>query len=109
MVVYKASEKTARTTRGRTYHDTLARVCRCVRWGSHVTQRDVGHVRDETSVVGPGLSGRRDGFGAKRGTSHNNCLDCRGGYVAQDYPSHVPRMQDPHNLVQSSDDSGPGC
>ena len=33
---------------------------------------DAGHVRNETSGVSPGLSGHRDGFGTKHGTSHNS-------------------------------------
>ena len=35
-------------------------------------QCNVGCVCDETSGVGLGLSGRRDGFGTEHGTSHNS-------------------------------------
>ena len=38
----------------------------------HVMRRDTEHVHDETSGIGPGLSGRRDGVGTGRGTSHNS-------------------------------------
>ena len=34
-------------------------------------RRDTGCVSDETSGVGLGLSGRRDGFGTEPGMSHN--------------------------------------
>ena len=37
----------------------------------HVTRRDAERVRDETSGIGPGSSGRRDGVRTGRGTSHN--------------------------------------
>ena len=35
-------------------------------------RRDAERICDETSGVSPGLSGRRDGFGTKHGTSHNS-------------------------------------
>ena len=38
----------------------------------HVMRCDVGCVGNETSGVGLGLSGRRDGFGTEPGTSHNS-------------------------------------
>ena len=71
-VDYRAGKEAARTTRGRAYHDTLARVCGCVMGVGHMMQRDVGHVCDETSGVGLGLSEHRDGFGTKHGMSHNS-------------------------------------
>ena len=37
-----------------------------------MTRRDAERVRDETSGIGPGSSGRRDGVGTGRGTSHNS-------------------------------------
>ena len=37
----------------------------------HVTRRDAERIRDETSGIGPGSSGCRDGVGTGRGTSHN--------------------------------------
>ena len=40
----------------------------------HVTRRDAERVRDETSGIGPGSSGCRDGVGTGRGTSHNSCI-----------------------------------
>ena len=36
-----------------------------------MTRRDAERVRDETSGIGPGSSGRRDGVGTGCGTSHN--------------------------------------
>ena len=36
----------------------------------------MGRVRDETSGIGPGLSGCRDRFGTGWGTSHNIELTC---------------------------------
>ena len=36
-----------------------------------MTRRDAERVRDEMSGIGPGSSGRRDGVGTGRGTSHN--------------------------------------
>ena len=36
-----------------------------------MTRRDAERVRDETSGIGPGSSGRRDRVGTGRGTSHN--------------------------------------
>ena len=47
---------------GHASHDALARVMRRrVTGGGHVTQRDAERVRDETSGIGPGPSGCRDG------------------------------------------------
>ena len=40
--------------------------------GGHVMQRDAERIRDETSGIGPGLSGRRDGVRTGCGTSHNS-------------------------------------
>ena len=51
---------------------TCSRVVRVRATGvGHVTRCDAEHVRDETSGIGPGSSGRRDGVGTGRGTSHN--------------------------------------
>ena len=51
---------------------TRSRVVRVRTTGvGHVTQRDAERVRDETSGIGPGSSGRKDGVGTGRGTSHN--------------------------------------
>ena len=56
---------------------TRSRVVRVHATGAgHVTRRDAERVRDETSGIGPGSSGRRDGVGTGRGTSHN----IPGGY-----------------------------
>ena len=72
MVVYRAGRKPAWTSRGHAYHDALARVMRMhATEVGHVTRRDVERVRDETSGIGPGPSGRRDGVRTGRGTSHN--------------------------------------
>ena len=38
----------------------------------HMTQHNVGCIRDEMSGIGLGLSRRRDGFGTEHGTSHNS-------------------------------------
>ena len=51
---------------------TRSRVVRVRATGvGHVTRRDAERVRDETSRIGPGSSGRRDGVGTGCGTSHN--------------------------------------
>ena len=60
---YRAGrKKPTRTSRGHAYHDTFAR---------RADACDVERVRDEMSGIGPGSSGRRDGVGTGRGTSHN--------------------------------------
>ena len=52
---------------------TRSRVVRVRATGvGHVTRHDAERVRDETSGIGPGSSGRRDGVGTGRGTSHNS-------------------------------------
>ena len=62
MVVYREGRKPAWTSRGHAYHDTLACVMRMRTTGvSHVTRRDAEHIHDETSGIGPGPSGHRDG------------------------------------------------
>ena len=49
---------------GCTSHDALACVVRRrATGGDHVTRRDAEHVCDETSGIGPGPSGCRDGVG----------------------------------------------
>ena len=49
---------------GRAFHDALACVVwRCVMGGGHVMRRNTERVCDETSGIGPGLSGCRDGVG----------------------------------------------
>ena len=40
----------------------------------HVARRDAERVRNETSGIGPGSSGRRDGVGTGRGMSHSRTL-----------------------------------
>ena len=40
---------------------------RHVMGGGHVTRCDAERVRDETSGIGPGLSGCKDGVGTGRG------------------------------------------
>ena len=51
---------------------TRSRIVRVRTTGAgHMTQRDMERVRDETSGIGPGSSGRRDGVGTGHGTSHN--------------------------------------
>ena len=40
----------------------------------HVMPRNVGHVHNETLVVGPGLGGCRGGFRTEGRTSHNSSL-----------------------------------
>ena len=71
---YRAGrKKPAQTSRGRAYHDALARHVD-VRDGSgsrDATRRDVERVRNETLGIGPGPSGCRDGVGTGLGTSHN--------------------------------------
>ena len=58
---------------GHAFHDALACVVRRrATGGDHVTRHDAEHVHDETSGIGPGPSGCRDGVGTRRGTSHNN-------------------------------------
>ena len=53
---------------GCAFHDALARVMRRrVMGGGHVMRRDAEHVRDETSGIGPGPSGCRDGVRTGRG------------------------------------------
>ena len=53
---------------GCAFHDALARVMqRRAMGGGHVMQRDAERIRDETSGIGPGLSGCRDGVGTGRG------------------------------------------
>ena len=42
-----------------------------------MTRHDTERVRDETSGIGPGSSGCRDGVGTGRGTSHNTCHSLR--------------------------------
>ena len=42
----------------------------------HVMRHDAWHVRDETSVVGLGLGGLRDGSGTEGGMSHNIIHQC---------------------------------
>ena len=54
--------------------------CSCVVWMramgvGHVTRRDAERVRDETSGIGPGSSGRRDRVGTGRGMSHNRLAE----------------------------------
>ena len=44
----------------------------------HVTRCDVERVCDETSGIGPGPSGRRDGVGTGCGMSHNNASEHLG-------------------------------
>ena len=67
---------------------TRSRVVRVHAMGAgHVTRRDAERVRDETSGIGPGSSGRRDGVGTGRGTSHNitpNWADIDNGIVQGD-------------------------
>ena len=52
----------------------------------HVMRHDVWHICDETSVVGPGLGGLRDGSGTEGGMSHNSippsrpCLEAWEGW-----------------------------
>ena len=60
-------------------------------------QHDAGRVCDETSGIGLGLSGHRDGFGTGHGTSHNSippsrpCLEAWEGW-SMPVPQHlVPR------------------
>ena len=49
---------------GHTSHDMLARVVRRhAMGGGHVTRHDVEHIHDETSGIGLGPSGCRDGVG----------------------------------------------
>ena len=40
--------------------------------GGHVTRRDEERFHNETSGIGPGPSGHRDGVRTRHGTSHNN-------------------------------------
>ena len=60
---------------------THSRVVRVHATGvGHVTRRDAERVRDETSGIGPGSSGCRDGVRTRRGTSHNKLLRyCKSG------------------------------
>ena len=54
---------------GRAFHNVLARVMRRrTTGGGHVTRHDAERVRDETSGIGLGPSGCRDGVG----TGHGN-------------------------------------
>ena len=46
----------------------------CMTEVGHVTQHDTCRVRDEMSVVGPGLGGLRDGSRTEGRTSHNRHL-----------------------------------
>ena len=73
MPVYRLSEKPHRPL-GATHTMMRSRACmqRHVTGVGHVMRHDVSHVCDETSGVGPGLGGCRDGFGTERRTSHNN-------------------------------------
>ena len=61
MVVYRAGRK----TRTDLYGPRVMR--RRAMGGGHVMQRDAECVRDETSGIGPGPSGCRDGVGTGRG------------------------------------------
>ena len=60
----------------------------------HVTRCNVGRVGNETSGVGPGLSGRKDGFGTEPGMSHNSippsrlCLEAWEGWSVP-IPQHL--------------------
>ena len=52
---------------------TRSRVVRVRATGAgHVMRRDAERVRNETSGIGPGSSGHRDGVRTGRGTSHNS-------------------------------------
>ena len=64
----------------------------------HVTQWDMGRVCDEMSGIGPGLSGHRDGFGTRRGTSHNSIPPSRLRLEAwEGWSVSVPRQLVPRH------------
>ena len=70
---YRAGRKNPHGPLGAARTMTRSRVVRMRATGvGHVTQRDVERVRDEMLGIGPGSSGRRDGVGTGRGTSHNS-------------------------------------
>ena len=70
---------------GATHTMTRSRVMRVRVTGvGHVTRRDAERVRDETSGIGPGSSGRRDGVGTGCGTSHNSSQRCSIGLRSGD-------------------------
>ena len=78
---------------------TRSRVVRVRAMGvGHVTRRDAERVHDETSGIGPGSSGRRDGVGTGRGTSHNRFrpildnLDFIGGHCQAIGREHVSEV-----------------
>ena len=76
---YRAGRREpAQTSRGRAYHDTFA--CRAGARDVRVraTGRNTECVRDETSGIGLGSSGCRDGVGTGRGMSHNT----QPGYIS---------------------------
>ena len=59
-------------------------------------RRDAERVRNETSGIGPGLSGHRDGVRTGHGTSHNSiptsrpCLEAWEGW-SMPVPQHLVR------------------
>ena len=62
----------------------------------HVTRCDVGHVRDETSGIGLGLSRHRDRLRTEHGTSHNSIPHSRPCLKAwEDWSVPVPRHLGP--------------
>ena len=97
----RAGKKTARTT-GATYAMTHSpRLRMCMMGVGHVMRHDTGRVGDETSGAGLGLSGRRDGFGTKPGTSHNSIPPSRPHLEAwEGWSMPVPRHLVPGNKRQ---------
>ena len=83
---------------------TRSRVMRVRATGAgHVTRRDVERVRDETSGIGPGSSGRRDGVGTGRGTSHN-IIDRLTNQVVE-----VSKTSEPVTFTSTNPTDGPSA
>ena len=64
----------------------------------HMTQHNVWRVRDETSVVGLGLEGLRDGSGTEGRTSHN-----RKACLLNEYWVKVGVWIIPHSIIRAGE------